>query len=123
MQTDVAIADFLGSLGLRGPDAELARAVLEADGITNPRKTRLSAAKLERARAAIDARFARFCASCAERTDAGGREVVLVPAAVCTRCGGSSGRSTAVWSCGSSTEPSGARAPRRGAISSGPTSW
>jgi hypothetical protein len=87
--TDVLIDDFLASLGLAGADAERARALLESERITNPRKTRLSAAKLERATAAIDARFARFCAPCAARTDAGGREVVTVPASACTRCGGS----------------------------------
>jgi len=86
---DAAITDFLVSLGLARADAGRARALLEAEGITNPRKSRISEAKLERARAAIDARFARFCASCAERTDAGGREVVTVAPAACTRCGGS----------------------------------
>lgn len=85
----VAIAEFLGSLGLRETDAERARAVLEADGITNPRKARLSAAKLERAGAVIDARIPRFCAPCAERIGARGREVASVPASGCTRCGGS----------------------------------
>ncbi len=86
---DITIPEFLGSLGLHGPDAERARVVLETGGITNPRKTRLSAAKLEPARAAIDARFARFCSACAARTDAGGREVVTVQAGACMRCGGS----------------------------------
>ena len=86
---DQPISEFLAALGLSGADADRARAVLEADGITNPRKTRLSAGKLEAARASIDARFARFCAACAERTNAGGRELVLVPAATCARCGGS----------------------------------
>ena len=87
--SDVGIPDFLASLGLTGTDAERARAALEAERITNPRKTRLSAGKLEAARAAIDDRFARFCASCAGRTDPGGREVVVVATASCTRCGGS----------------------------------
>lgn len=86
---DVAFAHFFGSLGLSGGDAERARAILEGEGITNPRKTRLSTAKLDRARAAIDARLARFCATCAARTDAGGREVVTVAPAACSRCGGS----------------------------------
>ena len=86
---DVPIPDFLAELGLTGAAAERARAVLEAEGITNPRKSRLSPAKLDAARAAIDARFARFCAPCAARTDAGGREVVIVAAASCSRCGGS----------------------------------
>src|SRR5215203_4083491 len=84
--TDLPIGDFLASLGLTGAVAERGRAVLEAGGITNPRKSRLSEAKLERARTAIDARFARFCASCAARTDAGGREVVTVATSACTRC-------------------------------------
>jgi hypothetical protein len=86
---DRPISEFLGSLGLTGADADRARSVLEAVGITNPRKTRLSPGKLAAARAAIDAHFARFCASCAERTDPGGRELVIVPAASCSRCGGS----------------------------------
>lgn len=87
--SDVAISEFLAGLGLAGAAAERARAVLEADRLTNPRKSRIATAKLERARAAIDARVARFCASCAARTDAGGREVVVVAASACTRCGGS----------------------------------
>ncbi|MBA3244890.1 MAG: hypothetical protein H0T61_06895 [Actinobacteria bacterium] len=87
--SDVTITDFLASLGLTGADVERFRAVLEAEGITNPRKSRLSDTKLDRARAAIDARFARFCSSCAARTDAGRREVVTVAAAACMRCGGS----------------------------------
>lgn len=87
--SDVPIPEFLATLGLTGADADRARAMLEEEGITNPRKTRLSAAKLDAARAAIDARFARFCAPCAERTDAAGRRVVIVAAASCARCGGS----------------------------------
>ncbi|MGI9110785.1 MAG: hypothetical protein ACR2GT_01045 [Gaiellaceae bacterium] len=87
--SDIAITDFLASLGLTGVDEARGRAILEAEGITNPRKSRLSEAKLERARAAIDSGLARFCASCAARTDAGGRVVVTVAASACTRCGGS----------------------------------
>lgn len=87
--TDIAIADLLGSLGLLGADAKRGRAILEGDGITNPRKARISIVKLERARAAIDGRLARFCASCAARTDADGREVVIVAPSACVRCGGS----------------------------------
>jgi hypothetical protein len=87
--TDVPIPELLASLGLDAAGAERARGVLEEARITNPRKQRLSAGKLEAARAAIDARYARFCASCAGRTDAGGREVVVVAPAACARCGGS----------------------------------
>ena len=87
--SDVPISEFLASLGLTGADGERGRAVLEQAGLTNPRKQRLSEPKLGPARAAIDARLARFCASCAARTDAGGREVVVVVPAACARCGGS----------------------------------
>jgi hypothetical protein len=86
---DVAIDDLLRSLGLTGDAAGRARGVLESERITNPRKVRIAAAKVERARAAVDAAFARLCRDCAPRTDAGGREVVEVPAAACMRCGGS----------------------------------
>ena len=48
---DRPIAEFLASLGLTGADADRARAALEADGITNPRKTRLSPGKVDAARA------------------------------------------------------------------------
>jgi hypothetical protein len=87
--TDIAIAEFLASLGLGEANAVRARALLEAEGITNARKTRISIDKLDRALDALDAHLARFCASCSERTDAAGRDVVIVPAAVCPRCGGS----------------------------------
>ena len=87
--SDVALAEFFSSLGLSGGSAARARAVLEQDGITNPRKTRISAAKLELARAAVERRFARFCDSCAARTDPQRREVVRVPSTACARCGGS----------------------------------
>lgn len=86
---DVPIDDLLRSLGLSADAASRARGVLEAAGITNPRKVRISAAKVERARAVVDAAFARLCRECGPRTDAGGREVVEVPPAACARCGGS----------------------------------
>jgi hypothetical protein len=86
---DQPISEFLASLGLSGNDADRARVVLEAEGITNPRKTRLSPGKVVAAQAAIDARFARFCASCAARTNAAGRELVIVATSACARCGGS----------------------------------
>jgi hypothetical protein len=86
---DVAIDDLLASLGLTGGNAARARALLEAERITNPRKRRLSLAKVERATAAIDARLARLCASCASRFAPDGRELVVVPGPACPRCGGS----------------------------------
>lgn len=87
--SDVEIAKWLATLGLRNDDAARARSLLEAENLTNPRKARLSSQKLERAQAAIDARLARFCGSCADRTDPGGQEVVKVEQVACTRCGGS----------------------------------
>jgi hypothetical protein len=87
--SDVAIADLLASLGLEGAAAARGRAALEEAGLTNPRKTRMAAGKVERAKAAVDERLARLCASCAERVDACGREVVRVAPAFCANCGGS----------------------------------
>jgi hypothetical protein len=87
--TDIEIDELLESLGLSDANAADARAVLEAQGITNPRKRRIATSKLDRARDVIDARFARFCAPCAARTDAGERELVVVSRAACVRCGGS----------------------------------
>jgi hypothetical protein len=87
--TDVAISDLLASFGLAGADAERARAVLEAEGITNPRKTRLSLVKIEPARAAIDARFARLCHACEARVAVDGRMRVRVRPEACANCGGS----------------------------------
>jgi len=87
--TDVLISEVLATLGLSGPNAERARSILEAAGITNPRKTRLSVGKVERARAAIDARFARLCHACEGRVAVGGRERVRVRPDACRHCGGS----------------------------------
>ena len=87
--SDLELAQWLASLGLTGNDQTRARTRLEEAGFTNPRKTRISVAKLERAATAIDEVFARHCASCASRTDPAGREVVVVVASACSRCGGS----------------------------------
>jgi hypothetical protein len=87
--TDVAIDELLASFGLEGDDALLGRAALEQAGLTNPRKQRISAAKADRAREALDARLARLCSGCAGRHVPDGREVVLVTPAACARCGGS----------------------------------
>lgn len=87
--SDVPIADLLAGLGLAGADAAAARGALEAAGLTNPRKTRISTGKVEAARAAVDAAFARLCRACAAAGDPSGRRVLEVPAAACTRCSGS----------------------------------
>ena len=86
---DESIDGVLGRLGLTGSTASRARAVLDAAGVTNARKQRLAVNKVERLEAEIARRFARFCETCAGRTDAGGREVVLVARDACERCGGS----------------------------------
>lgn len=86
---DVAIDAFLSSLGLNGDAAVRARRLMEEEGLTNPRKVRISEAKLERARAAIDRGIARLCHDCAARGDTTGRHVVQVPEAACSVCGGS----------------------------------
>lgn len=90
--TDVAIDELLASLGLEGDAAALGRAALEDAGLTNPRKQRIAAAKVDRARAAVDARLARLCEACAEQAPRDGRRVVRVPPALCPRCGGSNNR-------------------------------
>jgi hypothetical protein len=87
---DVAIDDFLAGLGLTGAGAARGRAALEAAGLTNPRKQRISDAKLEPARRAIDAVLARLCDGCAGGADLDGRELVPVDREHCVRCGGSS---------------------------------
>jgi hypothetical protein len=86
---DIAIEEALAGLGLTGEQAADARAELERAGLTNPRKRRISVAKLEDVRAAIDARFARLCDACAARGPADARERLRVPPASCVRCGGS----------------------------------
>src|SRR4051812_10809154 len=85
---DVAIAELLAGLGLRGADAALARAVLEDAGVTNPRKSRIAESKVAAATAVIDARIARLCRRCAE-SPSDARVVAAVDAAFCARCGGS----------------------------------
>ena len=86
---DERIEDVLAGLGLVGPAAARARAALDEAGITNPRKERVSVGKRERLEAAIAERYARFCETCAGRTDPGGREVVIVARDACERCRGS----------------------------------
>src|SRR5436190_2133599 len=86
---DVAIDDALSQLGLAGGEAGRARAELERVGLTNPRKRRISAGKLDAVRVAIDERFARLCDACAAREPHDERERLRVPPAACVRCGGS----------------------------------
>lgn len=87
--SDVAIADVLRGLGLEGEEAALARTVLELAGLTNPRKQRVSLAKVGRVATAIDAELARLCRRCATEVEGERRLVVIVPSEACARCGGS----------------------------------
>lgn len=86
---DERIDDVLGGLGLLGAAAAKVRNALNAAEVTNPRKERVAVGKLDRLNAVVAERFARFCATCVPRTDAGGRELVSVSARFCERCGGS----------------------------------
>jgi len=85
---DVAIDELLAGLGLEGEGARLGRAALERARLTNPRKRRISDAKLDAARAAVDAEIARLCRRCAEGPARESRPVFVVPAQACARCGG-----------------------------------
>lgn len=86
---DVSIDGALARLGLSGPHADRARALLHDARLTNPRKRRIAVAKVEPARAVIDAAFARLCHECARSARGDDRTLVRVPPAVCARCGGS----------------------------------
>ncbi len=88
---DVAIAELLDELGFSGAVQADARAVLEASGLTNARKTRITRGKTDAIERALDAAFARRCEECA--ADGGdARPIVLVRAGLCGSCGGSATR-------------------------------
>ena len=96
---DVAIDTFLAEEGFGDAEArELARAVLETEGLTRPGKARMAESKLPAARAALEAQLWRSCAGCKARTTplAGGRLVVEVPDEACPHCGGSDNRRAVV---------------------------
>jgi hypothetical protein len=94
VSADVAIAGFLESEGYGGDPAR-ARAVLEREKLTRPGKERISAEKLDRARAALKAEFFRTCAQpkCVSSADASGRAPFRTPLRErCESCGGSDNR-------------------------------
>jgi hypothetical protein len=86
---DIAISDLLAELGLVDGDADLGRAAMEHAGLTNPRKSRISDAKVGAAREAIDRELARLCRRCADRPNRDARALVVVGAEACAVCGGS----------------------------------
>lgn len=90
----VEIVGWLASIGFESEAAlRMARRVLEAAGLTNPRKRAMSPEKLPRARAALEAALQLLCESCARhslRRD--GRIVVETQQAFCDICAGSNNR-------------------------------
>lgn len=93
----VDIAAWLASLGYESDEARTtARAVLEREGLTNPRKRGMAPEKLSRARAALEAHLRPLCDSCAanlRRPDA--RTVVRTTQPYCETCAGSNNRRAA----------------------------
>lgn len=86
---DRPIDAVLADLGLTGAAISRGRRALEDAGVTRAGKTRLAEAKLERAREAVDTVLLRLCARCVPRAARDSRELVVVPQALCTYCGGS----------------------------------
>lgn len=95
---------MLAQLGVVAADqVSAARDLLEAEGLTNPRKTNISLAKREAVTAAIDTMYRRLCTRCAADVEAGAgtagavptgggpdeRPILRVAQPNCTRCGGS----------------------------------
>lgn len=94
--SEVALDDFLRAEGFTTDAARAeARAVLEADGLTNPRKRAMVTGKLPRARAALDARLLRVCGDdgCHALVPPNERRrTVAVDRDGCSVCGGSNNR-------------------------------
>ncbi len=105
-RTDISISSLLTQLGIVGAEeVAAARSALEAEGLTNPRKTNIALTKRDAVERVIDARFLRLCVHCAqnvaeasdpnakataEPTAAGlDLPVMRVAQSNCTRCGGS----------------------------------
>jgi hypothetical protein len=95
-EQDLAKADLFRELGFGGDPAPYEDALL-ADGLSNPRKSRIARAKREQVAAALTARFFRVCArgDCQQRASAvaGDRRVTQAAAqSFCEVCGGSVNR-------------------------------
>lgn len=86
---DIPIDRLLRDFGLVGELVTQARSILEREGLTNPRKQNISAAKVSRCLAAIDRSWRRACHNCAPRSKDDGRRLVTVPPDACPSCGGS----------------------------------
>lgn len=89
--SDLEIEAVLEDLGFVGENARLARAELEAAGLTNARKKRISSVKLEAVRRVLGEKFILLCARASCRAGAPADRIVLDAArpAVCEVCAGS----------------------------------
>jgi hypothetical protein len=89
---DLVIEALLDDLGFAGDNARRARTALEDAGLTNPRKKRISAAKLGDLKAVLSTRFMLVCARASCRAAAAGTDRAVLDAArptACEVCGGS----------------------------------
>lgn len=96
--------DFLRANGYNTPDAMArARAVLEAAGLTNPRKKAMASSKLDAAKNALASTLLRVCgdecAALARSMRNERREPVVTSGTTCEVCGGSNNRRAAI-ACG-----------------------
>ena len=93
MTADIPISQFLADEGFGGIEATVkARALLEAEGLTSPRKTAMSVSKIDRARSLLHHTFIPVCGnvSCNEAAMRDGR--LPLTSNVCTYCGFSNNR-------------------------------
>jgi hypothetical protein len=93
--TDLLIDALLRDEGFVKADARAAaRGILEAAGLTRPRKERMAAEKLDRVRTALDQAAVRHCAdpSCAAAVAGDGRVPLEVDKPHCSICSGSNNR-------------------------------
>lgn len=96
MSQDVDIDAWLSAQGFDLPEGRtLAREALEGAGLTRAGKSRMSAAKEDRARGVLDAQLYKHCATpaCATAAARSGRTPVLTAQrTACASCGGSDNR-------------------------------
>ena len=85
---DVPIETMLWFFGLTAEVVTEARGLIEAEGLTNPRKDRISVAKLDFVKQVIDRHWERLCHHCS-RTSVPRSRIVVVPAWACVTCSGS----------------------------------
>ena len=92
MAADFAIADLLREEGFRSPAAlAVARAALEAAGLTRPGKQRMASDKAARARDALSRALVRHCSrpDCTAEVAGDGRIPIEVERGHCSICSGS----------------------------------